>query len=146
MTTPTGAAVRAHYGFGLEQHELAGHEMITHNGGIPGFASSNAWFSNDKLAVVVLANSAAAKVDALLAQVARATLGSPLLEPHKRVAVSAEQLARYAGVYALTLGETTRDFTVSVATEHFTCRSPVRAPIRSSRTVTTASARPLIQK
>ena len=114
MTTPTGAAVRAHYGFGLEQSALAGHTMIAHDGGIPGFASSNAWFPNDKLAVVVLANSAAAKVDALLAQVARAALGAPLLGPHKRVAVSVEQLARYVGIYSLKLGDNVHDFTISV--------------------------------
>ncbi|MEO7041114.1 MAG: serine hydrolase domain-containing protein [Gemmatimonadaceae bacterium] len=114
MTTPTGAAVRAHYGFGLIQGSLAGHAMITHDGGIPGFASSNAWFPGDKLAIVVLSNSEVAKVDALLAQVARAALGAPLLESHQRVAVSVGQLARYVGVYALKLGDNVRDFTVVV--------------------------------
>ena len=114
MTTPTGAAMASHYGFGLEQSALADHVMITHNGGINGFVASNSWFPADQLAVVVLTNSEAAKADALMLQVARAALGVPLLQGHKRVALTAEQLARYVGVYSLKLGGTPRDFTVSV--------------------------------
>ena len=113
MTTPDGAAARGamKYGFGLAADTLAGHKVITHGGGIPGFISANAYFPDAKLSVTVLTNSGAGRADALLAQVARATFGVPFLLPPTRVAISAADLARYTGVYTLRMGANTADFT-----------------------------------
>jgi hypothetical protein len=113
MTTPEGAAATAalKYGFGLARDTLAGRTVITHGGGINGFISSNAWFPDVELSVTVLTNSGAARADGLMAQVARAALGVPLLRLPPKVAISAQDRARYVGVYTLKMGANTADFT-----------------------------------
>ena len=113
MTTPEGAAVKNKYGYGLVRDTLAGRTVVTHGGGINGFISANAWFPDAELSVTVLSNSGSARSDRLMAQLARAALGVPLLRPPPRVAISAEDRARYVGVYALVLGGSPRDFTIS---------------------------------
>jgi D-alanyl-D-alanine carboxypeptidase len=44
MTTPIGAAIMSHYGFGLGVDSLAGHRRIGHGGGINGFLSHAAYY------------------------------------------------------------------------------------------------------
>jgi len=112
MTTPTGAATTAKYGFGLGRDTMATHTVISHGGGIPGFITANAYFPDEDISITVLTNSGAARSDRLLAQVARATFGVPLKRQPPRVAISAADRARYVGVYALQLGGTPRDFTI----------------------------------
>jgi CubicO group peptidase (beta-lactamase class C family) len=111
MTTPTGAAVPAKYGFGLGRDTLAAHTVISHNGGINGFISANAYFPDADVSITVLTNSGAGPADRLLAQVARATFGVPLKHQPPRVAISAADRARVAGVYAMQFGATKVDFT-----------------------------------
>ena len=113
MTTPEGAAATAplKYGFGLARDTLAGRTLIAHGGGINGFITSNAWFPTERLSVTVLTNSGSARPDGLMAQVARAALGVPLLRPPAKVAITAAELARYVGVYALAVGAQSVDFT-----------------------------------
>ena len=111
MTTPDGAAAAAKYGFGLVRDTLAGRTLIQHGGGINGFISSNAWIPEAELSVTVLSNSGMARTDQLMLQLVRAALGVPLLEPPRRVAISAEDRARYVGVYSLPAREATADFT-----------------------------------
>ena len=113
MTTPEGAAVKSKYGYGLVRDTLAGRTVVTHGGGINGFISANAWFPDVELSVTVLSNSGAARSDRLMALLARAALGAPLIRPPARVAITAEDRARYVGVYALVLGGSPRDFTIS---------------------------------
>jgi D-alanyl-D-alanine carboxypeptidase len=113
MTTPTGAAAkgRLKYGFGLSRDTLGGQQVIRHSGGINGFISDNAWFPDEQMSVTVLSNSGAARSNDLLAQVARAALGVPLVRGPQRVNMTAAQLERYAGTYAMTLNGQSRDFT-----------------------------------
>jgi len=115
MTTPEGAAATAalKYGFGLARDTLAGRTVISHGGGINGFITSNAWFPAERLSVTVLTNSGAARPDGLLAQVARAALGAPLLRPPAKVAITAAELAKYVGVYELKVGAQSVDFAFS---------------------------------
>ncbi|HVG43246.1 MAG TPA: serine hydrolase, partial [Longimicrobium sp.] len=113
MTTPEGAAVEQKYGFGLGRGTVDGREMITHNGGINGFISSNAWVPAADLSITVLTNSGAAPAGNLLRQVARAALGLPLEVRPTVVPLAAADRARYAGVYALALPGGARDFTVA---------------------------------
>jgi D-alanyl-D-alanine carboxypeptidase len=115
MTTPQGAAATAplKYGFGLARDTMAGRVVIVHGGGINGFISSNAWFPDVQTSVTVLTNSGSARADALLAQVARAAMGVPLVKPLTRVAITAEARALYVGVYAMRLGAATADFTIT---------------------------------
>lgn len=112
MTTPEGAAAKApmKYGFGLGRDTLAGRTVIEHGGGINGFITSNAWFPAERLSVTVLTNSGAARADGLMAQVARAALGAPLLRLPAKVAITSTELARYVGVYALRVGAQSVDF------------------------------------
>jgi CubicO group peptidase (beta-lactamase class C family) len=116
MTTAEGAASRGRlqYGFGLSRDTLGGQQVIRHNGGINGFISDNAWFPDVQLSVTVLTNSGSARAGDLLNQVARAALGVPLVQPPKRVALSAAELERYVGTYVMMLGGQARDFTFSV--------------------------------
>jgi len=78
MTTPTGKAAPRRYGFGLASDTLAGHRIIQHGGGIPGFSTANAWFPDDSLSVTVLPNGEGARPDRLLSNIARAVFGVPL--------------------------------------------------------------------
>jgi D-alanyl-D-alanine carboxypeptidase len=115
MTTPEGAAAKAalKYGFGLARDTIAGRTVISHGGGINGFITSNAWFPAERLSVTVLTNSGAARPDGLMAQVARAALGAPLLRPPAKVAITAAELAKYVGVYELKVGAQSVDFAFS---------------------------------
>jgi CubicO group peptidase (beta-lactamase class C family) len=81
MTTPSGTATPRHYGFGLVSDTLAGHRIIQHGGGIPGFSTANAWFPDDSLSVTVLPNGEGARPDRLLSNIARAVFGVPLQQP-----------------------------------------------------------------
>ena len=59
MTTPPVLASGASdtYGFGWISSSSYGRSEIWHNGGIPGFSARNAYFPQDRLAIVVLANN-----------------------------------------------------------------------------------------
>jgi CubicO group peptidase (beta-lactamase class C family) len=81
MTTPEGNAGLNHYGFGLVRGAVGSHIMIEHGGGIHGFITSNAYFPADSLSITVLTNAAPSNPDALLANVARAVFGIPLVQP-----------------------------------------------------------------
>jgi hypothetical protein len=116
MTTPEGAAAKGwlRYGFGLSRDTLGGQQVIRHSGGINGFISDNAWFPDVQMSVTVLTNSGAARANDLLNQVARAALGAPLVRGPQRVNMTATQLEKYAGTYAMVLGGQSRDFTFFV--------------------------------
>jgi hypothetical protein len=129
MTTPTGAAAPRHYGFGLSRDTLAGQVVIRHSGGINGFISDNAWFPNVQMSVTVLTNSGAARANDLLAQVARAALGVPLVRGPQRVNLSAAQLERYAGTYVMTFGGQARDFTFYVENGQLMSRMQGQDPV-----------------
>ncbi|MFL5542034.1 MAG: serine hydrolase [Longimicrobiaceae bacterium] len=129
MTTPEGAAAERRYGFGLGRDTVAGREMITHNGGIHGFISSNAWVPGADLSVTVLTNSGAARAGDLLRQVARAALGTPLEVRPTAVPLAAADRARYAGVYALALPGGARDFTVAEQGDQLTGQLAGQRPV-----------------
>jgi len=81
MTTPTGQAIRTHYGFGLVVDSLAGHRRIMHGGGINGFLTESAYYPNDSLIVIVLTNTSPSPVGRIAENVARIVLGLPLQPP-----------------------------------------------------------------
>jgi D-alanyl-D-alanine carboxypeptidase len=87
MTTPVGAAILRHYGFGLGVDSLAGHRRIAHGGGINGFLTHAAYYPDDSLVIVVLANTSPAPVDLMARNVARIVFGlSPEPAPPARAA------------------------------------------------------------
>ena len=58
MTTPRGAAIPAHYGFGLYVRPAPwGAPAVVHGGQTSGFTSENAWYPADSLSVTVLYNA-----------------------------------------------------------------------------------------
>jgi CubicO group peptidase (beta-lactamase class C family) len=104
MTTPVGAAVQTGYGFGLgADTSLSGHRRISHGGGINGFLSMLAYYPNDSLTVVVLANTSPVSVPLIANNLARIMLGLPLEGIRlPRVALTPAQLAAYVGDYTVT--------------------------------------------
>jgi CubicO group peptidase (beta-lactamase class C family) len=116
LTTPQGAAIRGRggYGFGISQDTLAGRTMIQHGGGINGFLSENAWFPETGISVTVLTNATGGNPGKLMRQVARVALGVPLLQPPKRIAMSADAMAKYVGEYDLALPGGARLFSVTL--------------------------------
>jgi hypothetical protein len=84
--TPTG------YGFGLFEGSVDGHPVITHTGGVSGFATKLSRYVHDDLTVVVLTNTGNSPLDDL-----ERALAQPVLElraPGEQP-ISAEALARY---------------------------------------------------
>ncbi|MGH8041901.1 MAG: serine hydrolase [Rudaea sp.] len=105
MTTPSGAAVAAHYGFGIMHTTLRGQTILEHSGGIFGFNTALLYLPDSRISVAVLANfdegtpkmSAATTLAHLLAAYA---MGMPY--PEKRaIPMDAVTLKAYAGVYRI---------------------------------------------
>jgi CubicO group peptidase (beta-lactamase class C family) len=99
MTTP----FKNSYAFGLEVHTVNGHEVTEHNGGIEGFNTQLAYYPEDKLTVVVLANvngSAPGEIGRDLATVAQ---GGNVVLPSERkeVHVDPKIFDGYVGSYRL---------------------------------------------
>lgn len=115
MTTPRGAAVSHHYGFGLERDTLGGRVRISHGGGINGFITSNAYFPSDSLSITVLANAAPSDPERLANNIARAVFGLPLVHPPTQPqAVPLPSIVRDAipGRYVLQVGQRELSLTV----------------------------------
>ena len=65
-TLPDGKVQKYGYGWGLG--DLAGHRKLSHGGGINGFSTMIARYPDDRLAVIVLANTAGAPAGGIEAQ------------------------------------------------------------------------------
>jgi CubicO group peptidase (beta-lactamase class C family) len=99
MTTP----FKGDYAFGLMVRTVDGHTEIEHGGGIEGFVTMLAYYPDDKLTVVVLANlegRAPAELATTLAAVAH---GQKVVLPSERneISVQPDILAKYVGTYQL---------------------------------------------
>ena len=90
------------YGYGLGVGSLARHRRISHGGGINGFITDLAFYPNDSLHVVVLANTSPSNPGRLASQVARVALGLPLLTPPVGITLAGAERARYVGSYTFT--------------------------------------------
>jgi CubicO group peptidase (beta-lactamase class C family) len=99
MTTP----FKNDYAFGLGVHTANGHRLIDHGGGIEGFNTFLAYYPEDKLTVVVLANLNGQAPDAIASKLAAVTHGENVVLPSERkeVTVSPAILAKYVGTYEL---------------------------------------------
>jgi CubicO group peptidase (beta-lactamase class C family) len=97
MTTP----FKGDYACGLYVQHVNGHLMIEHSGNGIGFNADMAYYPEDKLAVIILANlngTVIHKIPAALAEVVR---GEPVdvAPPPKEIVLAPDLLARYAGTY-----------------------------------------------
>lgn len=89
---------KTNYGFGLALEPLDSKMSIGHGGGINGFRTHLSYYPEDELTVVVLVNTGGSDADRITRAIARKCLALP--EPAlKDVAISAEDLRRYAGKY-----------------------------------------------
>ncbi|HWZ98881.1 MAG TPA: serine hydrolase [Candidatus Dormibacteraeota bacterium] len=97
MTTP----FKSDYGCGLYVHRVSGHLVIEHDGNNIGFNADMAYYPEEKLAVIVLANlngTVTGEMTKALAAVAHGQT-PPIPSIHKEITLSKGVLARYAGTY-----------------------------------------------
>jgi CubicO group peptidase (beta-lactamase class C family) len=102
MTTP----FKSDYAFGLAVRSVNGHKLIEHGGGIEGFNTELAYYPEEKLTVIVLANlngQAPGEIASSLAALAR---GEKVVLPAERreVTVPPAILANYVGTFELAPG------------------------------------------
>jgi CubicO group peptidase (beta-lactamase class C family) len=99
MTTP----FKNDYAFGLAVHTANGHKLIEHGGGIEGFNTSLAYYPEDKLTVVVLANLNGQVPEAIASKLAAVAHGENAVLPaeRKEITVSPAILGKYVGTYEL---------------------------------------------
>jgi CubicO group peptidase (beta-lactamase class C family) len=90
------------YGYGLGVSTLSKHRKVSHGGGINGFITDLAYYPDDTLHVVVLANTSPSNPGRLADQIARVALGLPLVTPPVGVALAGSERTRYVGNYTLT--------------------------------------------
>jgi CubicO group peptidase (beta-lactamase class C family) len=99
MTTP----FKSDYAFGLAVHTANGRKVIEHNGGIEGFNTALAYYPDDKLTVVVLANLSGRAPESIAGNLAALAHGEKVVLPSERkeVTVSPAILEKYVGTYEL---------------------------------------------
>ena len=99
MTTP----FKEDYAFGLAVQTVDGHKEIHHGGGIEGFNTELAYYPDDKLVVVVLANLNGQAPPEIARKLAEVAHGEQVVLPSERkeVTVSPAILAQYPGTYEL---------------------------------------------
>jgi CubicO group peptidase (beta-lactamase class C family) len=102
MTTP----FKSDYAFGLQVRTVNGHRRIDHNGGIEGFNTALAYYPDDKITVVVLANLNGNAPDALMPLLGGVALGEnvTLTTERKEIKLPSSVLSQYVGAYALAPG------------------------------------------
>jgi CubicO group peptidase (beta-lactamase class C family) len=97
MTTP----FKSDYACGLHANRVDGHLMIEHDGNNIGFNSDMAYYPEERIAVIVLANlngTVTGEMTKALAAVVHSET-PPIPSVHKEITLSKEVLERYAGTY-----------------------------------------------
>lgn len=102
MTTP----YKNDYAFGLMVTTKNGRKEIAHGGGIQGFNTAVAYWPDDQLTVIVLANLNGNAPDEIAAQLADTIHGEKVTLPSERkeIQLSPETLAAYVGTYTVAPG------------------------------------------
>ena len=102
MTTP----YKENYGCGLMIHTAKGHLQYEHGGGIEGFNTEMAYYPDDKLAVIVLANLNGGAPGDIAEKLAAVVHGEKVVlqSERKEIKVAHEILAKYVGSYELAPG------------------------------------------
>ena len=92
------------YGLGWIIDTFAGRQVITHDGGIHGFLSSNSIFPNDQISITLLSNSNSTKMGDVRGDVFAILFDKPYKLPEKNAAVTLDStlLKQYVGEYELT--------------------------------------------
>jgi CubicO group peptidase (beta-lactamase class C family) len=102
MTTP----YKENYGCGLMIHTAKGHLQYEHGGGIEGFNTEMAYYPDDKLTVIVLANLNGGAPSDIAEKLAAVVHGEKVVlqSERKEIKVAHEILAKYVGSYELAPG------------------------------------------
>jgi len=102
MTTP----YKQNYGCGLMITTTKGHVKYEHGGGIEGFNTEMAYYPDDKLTVIVLANLNGGAPEDIAGKLAAVAHGdeAALQSERKEIKVPHEILAKYVGYYELAPG------------------------------------------
>lgn len=97
MTTP----FKSDYACGLYVKRVNGHLMIEHDGNNIGFNSDMAYYAEDRIAVIVLANLNGTVISEMTRALAAVAYGEtpPIPSVHKEISLSKEVLTRYEGTY-----------------------------------------------
>jgi D-alanyl-D-alanine carboxypeptidase len=92
------------YGYGLTVDTLGTHRVVSHGGGINGFAADLRHYPDDSLVIAVLSNTGSAPSGQVGAAIARVVLGvpAPAPVPPKDLAMTAADRAPFVGNYLLT--------------------------------------------
>jgi D-alanyl-D-alanine carboxypeptidase len=103
------------YGFGWAINDLLGSRVIAHGGRVMGFIAHALWMPEEKIFVAVLSNTDASPVSTeyVARRLATYAMGKPW-DP-MAIAMTAEQLGEYAGVYTID-EKTARTLTVANGT------------------------------
>ena len=99
MTTP----FKENYACGLGVRTVHGHTEIDHGGGIEGFNTELAYYPDDKLTIVVLANLNGDAPESIANQLAAVMHGEKVVLPSERKAITvpAGILEKYVGTYEI---------------------------------------------
>ena len=103
MTTP----FKNDYAFGLGIETAGGHKRISHGGGIEGFNTDLAYYPDDKLTVVVLANLNGPAAGDIAGKLAAIAHGETVTLPgeRKEITLDSKVLTRFVGVYRMPNGD-----------------------------------------
>ncbi len=108
------------YSKGIAVYPRVGRRALHHGGGIPGFLSSNNYFPDDSLSVVVLFNGSGAGPDEYAMKIAELVLGKPA-DQAKPMDGDA---ARFAAVYAGRGRGRPMEMTIAVTDGKVTAKTP----------------------
>jgi CubicO group peptidase (beta-lactamase class C family) len=99
MTTP----FKEDYAFGLSVRVVDGHRLIEHGGDIEGFNAHLAYYPDDRVTVVVLANLSGPESTDIAGKLGAIAHGQPveLTSERKEIALPVAMLAGYVGTYEL---------------------------------------------
>jgi CubicO group peptidase (beta-lactamase class C family) len=99
MTTP----FKNNYALGLMIETAGSHKRISHGGGIEGFNTELAYYPDDKLTVVVLANVNGPAVGDIATKLAAVARGETVTMPgeRKEITLDSSALSRYVGAYQM---------------------------------------------
>jgi CubicO group peptidase (beta-lactamase class C family) len=119
MTTP----FKDDYACGLFVKTVDGRKVIAHGGGIDGFNSELAYYPDEGLTVVVLANVNGSAASEMAGQLPKVAFGEPVTLPGEREAtdVPTDILRQYVGAYQLAPNVTN---TIRLVDDHLTTQLP----------------------
>lgn len=97
-TSSLNDGTKLRYALGIALHDINGHRVIEHGGGINGFLSASDYFPDEDAVIVVLSNSTGVPADPVVAALADRVFGKKTLPSQPYTAPLADLTGTYAGV------------------------------------------------